>query len=90
MAQLCGPRRCRAILALLASLLLSGAEVADGDRSIYGEGLTGVGEEWMAEAGGGARGGRSGGEVGLGPGIAGEEIGGDLGMDGACRAGSWP
>ncbi|KAG3255963.1 serine peptidase inhibitor, Kunitz type 2 [Ictidomys tridecemlineatus] len=35
MAQLCGPRRCRALLALLASLLLSGAEVADGGRSIH-------------------------------------------------------
>uniref|UniRef100_A0A8D2HG84 Kunitz-type protease inhibitor 2 n=1 Tax=Urocitellus parryii TaxID=9999 RepID=A0A8D2HG84_UROPR len=35
MAQLCGPRRCRALLALLASLLLSGAEVADGSRSIH-------------------------------------------------------
>ncbi|XP_048646902.1 kunitz-type protease inhibitor 2 isoform X1 [Marmota marmota marmota] len=35
MAQLCGPRRCRALLALLASLLLSGVEVADGGRSIH-------------------------------------------------------
>lgn len=35
MAQLCGPRRGRALLALLASLLLSGAQAADGDLSIH-------------------------------------------------------
>ncbi|KAL2763293.1 kunitz-type protease inhibitor 2 isoform b precursor [Daubentonia madagascariensis] len=35
MAQLCGQRRCRALLALLASLLLSGAEAADGERGIH-------------------------------------------------------
>ncbi|XP_059132369.1 kunitz-type protease inhibitor 2 isoform X1 [Peromyscus eremicus] len=35
MAQLCGPRRGRALLALLASLLLSGAEAAGGDLDIH-------------------------------------------------------
>ncbi|XP_069856316.1 kunitz-type protease inhibitor 2-like [Dipodomys merriami] len=35
MAPLWGPRRGRALLALLASLLLSGAEAADGDRGIH-------------------------------------------------------
>lgn len=35
MAQLCGPRRCRALLALLASLLLCRAEAAGGERSIH-------------------------------------------------------
>lgn len=37
MAQLCGPRRCPALLALLASLLLFGAEAADGERGVHGE-----------------------------------------------------
>ncbi|XP_005399925.1 PREDICTED: kunitz-type protease inhibitor 2 isoform X3 [Chinchilla lanigera] len=35
MAQLCGSRRGRALLALLASLLLFGAEATDGDRRIH-------------------------------------------------------
>uniref|UniRef100_A0A8C6RV38 Kunitz-type protease inhibitor 2 n=1 Tax=Nannospalax galili TaxID=1026970 RepID=A0A8C6RV38_NANGA len=35
MAELCGPRRGRALLALLASLLLSGAQAADGDVGIH-------------------------------------------------------
>lgn len=35
MAQLCGPRRGRALLALLASLLLIGAEAADGEPDIH-------------------------------------------------------
>ncbi|XP_036886638.1 kunitz-type protease inhibitor 2 isoform X2 [Sturnira hondurensis] len=35
MAQLCGPRRGPALLALLASLLLIGAEAADGEPNIY-------------------------------------------------------
>lgn len=35
MAQLCGPRRGRTLLALLASLLLSGAQAADGDLGIH-------------------------------------------------------
>ncbi|GAB5582095.1 kunitz-type protease inhibitor 2 [Panthera pardus] len=35
MAQLCGPRRCGVLLALLASLLLFGAEAADGERSVH-------------------------------------------------------
>ncbi|XP_072823250.1 kunitz-type protease inhibitor 2 isoform X2 [Vicugna pacos] len=35
MAQLCGPKRCWALLALLASLLLSGAEAADGERGVH-------------------------------------------------------
>lgn len=35
MAQLCGPRRGRALLALLASLLLVGAEAADGEPDIH-------------------------------------------------------
>ncbi|XP_064220329.1 kunitz-type protease inhibitor 2-like [Aotus nancymaae] len=35
MAQLCGPRRGRALLALLASLLLSGVLAADGERGIH-------------------------------------------------------
>ncbi|XP_012630211.2 kunitz-type protease inhibitor 2 [Microcebus murinus] len=34
MAQLCGQRRCRALLAVLTSLLLSGASAADGERDI--------------------------------------------------------
>lgn len=38
MAQLCGPRRCGALLALLASLLVLGAEAADGEPSVHGEG----------------------------------------------------
>lgn len=38
MALLCGPRRCGALLALLASLLLFGAEAADGERGVHGEG----------------------------------------------------
>uniref|UniRef100_A0A8D2JP81 Kunitz-type protease inhibitor 2 n=1 Tax=Sciurus vulgaris TaxID=55149 RepID=A0A8D2JP81_SCIVU len=42
MAQLCGPRRCRALLALLASLLLSRAEVAHGDRSIHENSIDGL------------------------------------------------
>lgn len=37
MAQLCGPRRCPALLALLASLFLFGAEAADGERDVHGE-----------------------------------------------------
>ncbi|KAM4825927.1 kunitz-type protease inhibitor 2 [Thomomys bottae] len=36
MAPLWEPRRGRALLALLASLLLSGAETADGDRGVHG------------------------------------------------------
>ncbi|KAG8524418.1 Kunitz-type protease inhibitor 2 [Galemys pyrenaicus] len=36
MARLCGPRRARALLALLASLLLSGAEAAGGERDVHG------------------------------------------------------
>ncbi|XP_006899798.1 PREDICTED: kunitz-type protease inhibitor 2 [Elephantulus edwardii] len=36
MAPLCGPSRCGALLALLASLLLSGAEAADEERIIHG------------------------------------------------------
>ncbi|XP_007129976.1 kunitz-type protease inhibitor 2 isoform X1 [Physeter macrocephalus] len=35
MAQLCGLRRYWALLALLASLLLSGAEAADGERGVH-------------------------------------------------------
>ncbi|XP_010346317.1 kunitz-type protease inhibitor 2 isoform X2 [Saimiri boliviensis] len=35
MAQLCGPRRGRALLALLASLLLSGILAANGERGIH-------------------------------------------------------
>ncbi|XP_057567242.1 kunitz-type protease inhibitor 2 isoform X2 [Hippopotamus amphibius kiboko] len=35
MAQLCGPRRCWALLAMLASLLLSGAEAADGEGGVH-------------------------------------------------------
>ncbi|XP_076988128.1 kunitz-type protease inhibitor 2 [Tamandua tetradactyla] len=35
MAQPSGPRRCRALLALLGSLLLSGTEAADGERDIH-------------------------------------------------------
>ncbi|KAF6079546.1 serine peptidase inhibitor, Kunitz type 2 [Phyllostomus discolor] len=35
MAQLCGPRRGRALLALLASLFLIGAEAADGEPNIH-------------------------------------------------------
>lgn len=38
MAQLCGLRRCWALLALLASLLLFRAEAADGERDVHGEG----------------------------------------------------
>lgn len=38
MAQLCGLRRYWALLALLASLLLSGAEAADEERGAHGEG----------------------------------------------------
>ena len=38
MAQLSEPRRCGMLLALLASLLLSGAEAADEERGIHGEG----------------------------------------------------
>ncbi|XP_012664616.1 kunitz-type protease inhibitor 2 [Otolemur garnettii] len=34
MAQLCGQRRCRALLTLLASLLLSGAQAAEGEHGI--------------------------------------------------------
>lgn len=44
MAQLCGPRRGRALLALLASLLLSGAEAAGGDLDVHGEGRAGIQE----------------------------------------------
>ncbi|KAF3818209.1 hypothetical protein GH733_012517 [Mirounga leonina] len=36
MAQLCGPRRCGALLALLASLLLFRAEAAEGERGVHG------------------------------------------------------
>ncbi|XP_030877562.1 kunitz-type protease inhibitor 2 isoform X1 [Leptonychotes weddellii] len=35
MAQLCGPRRCGALLALLASLLLLRAEAAEGERGVH-------------------------------------------------------
>lgn len=35
MARLCGPRRGRALLALLASLLLCGAQAADGEQDIH-------------------------------------------------------
>ncbi|XP_022381070.1 kunitz-type protease inhibitor 2 isoform X2 [Enhydra lutris kenyoni] len=35
MAQLCGPRLCGALLALLASLLLFRAEAADGERGVH-------------------------------------------------------
>ncbi|XP_054566464.1 kunitz-type protease inhibitor 2 isoform X4 [Eptesicus fuscus] len=35
MAQLCGPRRCPALLALLVSLLLFGVEAADGERDVH-------------------------------------------------------
>uniref|UniRef100_A0A452UVN4 Kunitz-type protease inhibitor 2 n=1 Tax=Ursus maritimus TaxID=29073 RepID=A0A452UVN4_URSMA len=35
MAQLCGPRRCGALLALLASLLLFRAEAASGERGVH-------------------------------------------------------
>uniref|UniRef100_A0A7N5JI28 Kunitz-type protease inhibitor 2 n=1 Tax=Ailuropoda melanoleuca TaxID=9646 RepID=A0A7N5JI28_AILME len=35
MAQLCGPRRCGALLALLASLLLFRAEAANGERGVH-------------------------------------------------------
>lgn len=42
MAQLCGPRRGRALLALLASLLLSGAEAAGGDLDVHENTLEGV------------------------------------------------
>lgn len=41
MAQLCGLRRGRALLALLGSLLLSGVLAADRERSIHGEGQAG-------------------------------------------------
>lgn len=41
MAQLCGLRRCWALLALLASLLLFRAEAADGERDVHGEGPEG-------------------------------------------------
>lgn len=56
MAQLCEPRRGRALLALLASLLLSGAQAASRDLDVYGEGQAG-------DPGAGARGGRSEGGV---------------------------
>lgn len=49
MAQLCEPRRSWALLALLASLLLSGAQAAGKDLDIYGEGQAGVQEETAAE-----------------------------------------
>lgn len=42
MAQLCGQRRGRALLALLASLLLSGAEAAGRDLDFHGEGPAGI------------------------------------------------
>ncbi|XP_027475547.1 kunitz-type protease inhibitor 2 isoform X2 [Zalophus californianus] len=35
MAQLCGPRRCGALLALLVSLLLFRAEAAEGERGVH-------------------------------------------------------
>lgn len=50
MAQLCGQRRGRALLALLASLLLSGAEAADRDLDFHGEGPAGIPEEGVEEA----------------------------------------
>lgn len=50
MAQLCGQRRGRVLLALLASLLLSGAEAADRDLDFHGEGPAGIPEEGVEEA----------------------------------------
>lgn len=53
MAQL-EPRRCGVLLALLASLLLSGAEAADEERGVHGEGpggCPGVVEGREAEGG---------------------------------------
>lgn len=41
MAQLSEPRRCGVLLALLASLLLSGAGAADEERGVHGEGPSG-------------------------------------------------
>lgn len=52
MAQLCGQRRGRALLVLLASLLLSGAEAAGRELDFHGEGTAGIPEE----GGGGGRG----------------------------------
>lgn len=57
MAQLCGPRRCGALLALLASLLLFRAEAASGERGVHGEGRGGSpGRTEGREAEGGALG----------------------------------
>ena len=41
MAQLSEPRRCGVLLALLASLLLSGSGAADEERGVHGEGPSG-------------------------------------------------
>lgn len=51
MAQPSEPRRGRALLALLASLLLSGAQAVSRDLDVHGEGQEG-------DPGAGARGGR--------------------------------
>lgn len=50
MAQLCGQRRGRALLVLLASLLLSGAEAAGRELDFHGEGTAGIPEEGVEEA----------------------------------------
>lgn len=50
MAQLCGQRRGRALLALLALLLFSGAEAAGKDLDFHGEGLAGIPEEGVEKA----------------------------------------
>lgn len=62
MAPLCGPGWCRALLALLASLLVLGADAADGEQGVHGEGrqLCGPGGSpgrvWGRGPGGGALG----------------------------------
>lgn len=88
MAQLCGLRRYWALLALLASLLLSGAEAADEERGAHGEGPGGspgscgglrgrrrVVRGRVEGVSGGLRRPWAGSERGE---LAGEEVGGDL------------
>lgn len=50
MAQQCEPRRGRALLALLASLLLSGAQAVSRDLDVHGEGQEGDREQGIGEA----------------------------------------